>query len=92
VEKNPLAFKTRQDIESRSREVWDSLTYEQKLLATHHVFKVLHEHLRQSGTYRYLIYDRLGFGVDAYGVLIDGLDISNAFFDAKQYGELPINE
>jgi hypothetical protein len=78
-----LVFETRSDIEKRSKEVWDSLTYEQKVLATHHVFKALHEHLRESGTYRYLIYDRLGFGVDAYAILIDGLDISNALFDAK---------
>ncbi len=29
-------------------------------------------------SYRYLIYDKLGFGMDAYGVLMEGLDINNA--------------
>ena len=34
-------------------------------------------HLHEGGTYRYLIYDRMGFGPEAYMTLIDGMEISN---------------
>jgi hypothetical protein len=38
------------------------------------------EHAKSGGTYRYLIYTRLGFGPEAYVPLCDdGLTISNEF-------------
>ena len=38
------------------------------------------EHADEGGSYRYLIYDRLGFGPDAYAPLCSsGLTISNEF-------------
>ena len=63
------------------KEVWDSLTYEQRLAATAYVFMNICAHARSSGTYRYLIYDRLGFEVDAYALLYGagGMHISNEF-------------
>ncbi len=37
-------------------------------------------HAKEGGTYRYLIYDRLGFAPDAYMPLMDdGITISNEF-------------
>ena len=58
----------------------------EKIEWTAKVFKAIVDHIRFGGTYRYLIYDRLGFGVDAYVPLCnDGLYISNAIFDLRKY-------
>lgn len=63
------------------KEVWDLLEYEQKLAATAYIFEKLCEHRKQGGTFRYLIYDRLGFNQDAYIILygVGGMKISNEF-------------
>lgn len=51
-----------------------------KLAVTQWVFKHVVEHAKEGGSYRYLIYDRLGFGMEAYVPLCaDGLTISNEF-------------
>lgn len=62
------------------KDIWDELTYEQKLAATRFIFEKICEHARHSGSYRYLIYDRLGFSSDAYSELYpEGMLISNGF-------------
>jgi len=64
----------------KTKKVWNSLTYEQRIAATVYVFQKVCEHARSGGTYRYLIYDRLGFDLDAYTVLYpEGMLISNEF-------------
>jgi hypothetical protein len=51
-----------------------------KLAVTAWVFKHIVDHAREGGSYRYLIYQRLGFGSEAYVPLCDdGLTISNEF-------------
>jgi len=62
-------------------EVWKNTPYDTRLACTAYVFKKICEHARGGGTYRYLIYDRLGFDMDAYAVLLvnGGMDISNEF-------------
>ncbi len=61
-------------------EVWNSLEYDQRLAATAFIFQKICEHAKTSGTYRNLIYDRLGFDSDAYFVLLpEGRRISNEF-------------
>jgi hypothetical protein len=51
-----------------------------KLAVTAWVFHHIIEHAKEGGTFRYLIYDRLGFGYDAYVPLCaDGMTISNEF-------------
>ena len=64
-----------------AEKIWDSLSNEQRLGATAFIFSVLCEHARSSGTFRYLIYGRLGFDLDAYMTLFEagGMDISNEF-------------
>lgn len=44
------------------------------------VFRHIRDHLREGGSFRYLIYDRMGFGFDAYEplCLAGGMAISNA--------------
>ena len=61
---------------------------EHKLAVTQWVFKHLVEHAKEGGSYRYLIYDRLGFGMDAYAPLCsDGITISNEF-DLEQKNQI----
>ena len=64
-----------------TEDIWNELTYEQRLAATAHVFENICDHARSNGTFRYLIYDRLGFGPDAYTVLLGagGMNISDNF-------------
>jgi hypothetical protein len=58
----------------------DECDPEIKLAVTKWVFRKLIEHAQEGGTYRYLIYDRLGFGSEAYAPLCsDGMTISNEF-------------
>ena len=53
---------------------------EMKLAVTKWVMKHIVEHAKEGGSYRYLIYERLGFGPEAYAPLCaDGLTISNEF-------------
>ena len=60
--------------------ILDEVSDEHKLAVTQWVFKHLVEHAKEGGTYRYLIYDRLGFGPEAYAPLCsDGITISNEF-------------
>ena len=51
-----------------------------KLAVTRWAMKHIVDHAREGGSYRYLIYTRLGFGPEAYVPLCDdGLTISNEF-------------
>jgi len=71
------------EFSKKAQEVWNKLNYEDRLYATYFIFDQISEHMKNNGTYRYLIYDRLGFNMDAYGVLMEagGLAISNMCFD-----------
>lgn len=53
------------------------------------VFAHLYDHLNNTGTYRVLIYRRLGFLHDAYTPLLmaGGMELSNAFFELQEYQE-----
>jgi hypothetical protein len=55
--------------------------YKMRLAVTAQVFEALVAHATEGGTFRYLIYDRLGFDVDAYTplYLAGGMTISNEF-------------
>jgi len=64
-----------------AEEIWDKLTYDQKLAATAYIFEKICDHARHHGTFRYLIYNRLGFKEDACVPLFSagGMHISNEF-------------
>jgi hypothetical protein len=55
--------------------------YDTKLAVTGWVFRNIVEHAKEGGSFRYLIYQRLGFGPDAYVSLYEdgGMEISNEF-------------
>jgi len=58
----------------------ETCDYDMKLAVTRWVMKHIADHGKEGGSYRYLIYERLGFGPDAYAPLCsDGLFISNEF-------------
>ena len=61
---------------------------ELKLAVTRWVMKHIVDHAKEGGSYRYLIYDRLGFGPEAYVPLLDdGMFISNEF-DVEQMNKI----
>jgi hypothetical protein len=50
-------------------EMVEECDYTLKLAITQWVFRKIVEHRQRSGSYRYLIYDRLGFEANAYATL-----------------------
>jgi hypothetical protein len=59
----------------------EECSYEMKLAVTAWVFEKIVEHANDPGSFRYLIYDRMGFGPDAYVPLYyaGGMTITNEF-------------
>lgn len=68
----------------RGEQVFSSLGDEDRLALCCYLFSVLSEHLREGGTYRMLLYDRLGLGLEAYGAMqfAGALDVHNALIEA----------
>lgn len=69
------------DIEARYPALVAACPYEMKLAVVAWAFKAIVDHAQEGGTFRYLIYHRLGFKPDAYVPLLDagGMTISNEF-------------
>ena len=65
----------------RNEKIWVSLDLETQLAAAAFVIRKIVDHGREGGTFRYLIYDRLGFGPEAYVPLYmaGGMHIANDF-------------
>lgn len=69
-----------QEIDREYAKMVDECDPSLKIAITQWVMKHIVEHAKEGGSYRYLIYDRLGFGAEAYAPLCsDGLTISNEF-------------
>ena len=73
--------KALKDYDNELAEIADKCDNETKLAVTAWVFKNIVEHAQEGGSYRTLIYDRLGFGPEAYSPLYSagGMTISNEF-------------
>jgi hypothetical protein len=69
------------DIAARYPKLVADCPYETRLAVAAWVFQHIVAHARERGTFRYLIYDRLGFRNDAYLPLYTagGMTISNEF-------------
>jgi hypothetical protein len=69
------------DIAARYPKLVEDCDYETKLAVAAWVFGHIVDHATEGGSFRYLIYDRLGFGPDAYIPLYNagGMTISNEF-------------
>jgi hypothetical protein len=77
IENIQKAFK---DIEKEYADMAEWCEPEMKLAVTKWAMKHIVDHAREGGSYRYLIYDRMGFGPEAYAPLCsDGMTISNEF-------------
>ena len=69
--------------------LWESLTDEQKLLMFCKVVKLIHKgDVVEGGSYRYVLYQVCGFGMEAYmpAQLAGYLDIHNLIHEGKQRG------
>lgn len=68
-------------------EIVEKCPYETKLAITRWVFQNLSKHMDEGGSYRYLIYNRMGFEGNAYVPLYDagGQEISNFCNDVKDF-------
>jgi hypothetical protein len=67
----------------KSKQMFDSLEYEQRLCVAYHVFAQLHDNeFIDKGSYRHLIYTKLGFSTDAYAPFIDSglMNIHNSIY------------
>jgi hypothetical protein len=71
-------------------EIVNSCEYETRLAIAAWVFKHITAQAQQGGSFRYLIYNRLGFDSDAYVPLYDagGMEISNSLFDADKINKI----
>jgi len=70
IEKFRKAYRSAmEDYWQEAQKFWESLDPEKRLLALIYVSKILYDHAREGGTYRYLIYERFGFGFEAYAPL-----------------------
>lgn len=78
----------RKAMDERKREIDEAFPklvadcpYETRLAVAAWVFKAIVDHATDGGSFRYLIYERLGFGPDAYMplYLAGGMTISNEF-------------
>lgn len=60
-----------------------------KLAVTRWVFQNISKHMEEGGSFRYLIYNRMGFTGKAYTPLYDGggLDISNFCNDVREFDD-----
>jgi hypothetical protein len=69
------------EVTSADMELVEKCDYDTKMAITAWVFKNIVDHAEQGGSFRYLIYTRLGFDLDAYVTLYEagGMTISNEF-------------
>lgn len=65
----------------QDEKIWDSLDLETRLACAGHVIRKVVENGNEGGSFRYFIYDRLGFGPEAYVplYLAGGMTITNHF-------------
>lgn len=77
------------DIKARYPKLVEECPYETRLAVAAWVMEHIVAHAKDGGTFRYLIYDRLGFGPDAYVPLYTagGMTISNEFNLAEPESE-----
>ncbi len=66
---------------STVEEAWARVSHRDRLAIVADTFRAIVAHAREGGSFRHLIYGRLGFGYEAYSELYasGGMDISNYF-------------
>lgn len=62
----------KKEYDQKANDFWSNLTSEQQLMAFYSVCKrITKGELEDQGTYRYVLYEVFGFGLEAYSVGID---------------------
>jgi hypothetical protein len=72
-------------------EYWDALPYDDKLMAFSSVVKrIVKGDIKDSGTYRYVLYDVFGFDVDSYivGMECGYMNLHNSIVGIEELKEL----
>lgn len=73
--------------DSDSEDFWNGLSEKQRLMAFYSVCKRIHQgEIQEQGSYRYVLYDVFGFGMESYGVgmMCGYMDIHNSIFTAQE--------
>lgn len=76
--------------EKDCNEYWNSLSYDQQLMAFYSVCKRIHQgDVKDGGSYRHVLYDTFEFEPDAYGIGMECgyMDIHNLIFEGKRKNE-----
>lgn len=82
-----LQLEAKEAREKEYDEYWDSLSYEDQLKAFYSVVKRIYEaEIKEKGSYRYVLYDKFGFGPEAYVLGMDCgyMYLHNAIFDGEE--------
>lgn len=79
------------EVENEEEAYWNSLTKEQQLCAFNSVCRrIIKGEFQDKGTYRYVLYEIFGFGMEAYAraQMAGYLDIHNSIFSAENEEKL----
>ena len=82
-----LQEEAKASFEQQAEDAWNSLDYDWQLRVFYAVVKRIYEgEIKEKGTYRYILYDKFGFGPEAY---IKGMDcgfmyLHNAIHDGEE--------
>lgn len=79
--------KIKQQNKQDAKDFYKSLSYENQMLCFFYVVSCLAEaELDDNGTYRYILYDKMGFGTDSYSMGMDfGLmDLHNSIYTNEE--------
>ena len=71
-------------------EFWNGLSYDERLMAFYSVCKRIWQgDVIDEGSYRYVLYDTFGFGMDAYGIGMQChyMDLHNLLYDGVKNSE-----
>lgn len=77
--------------DERCENWWNSLTHDEKLQAFYSVIKRLKKgELDENRSYRGILYDVFGFGMEAYGIGMDCgfIDLHNSIYTKEQIEEI----
>ena len=91
IEEFRKAWKEHQEqYKAEATELWNNLSYDDRLKVFYHVVSKIHESdVVERGSYRYCLYEKFSFDMDAYTLGLDAgyMDLHNIIYDGCDYGE-----
>lgn len=81
----------RVSFDREAEDAWNSLDYSNQLRVFYAVVKRIYEgEAKDRGTYRYILYDKFGFGPEAYVIGMDAgfMYLHNAYVDIDEFEDL----